>query len=473
MVTKCANSILRQNYTSGDSASAPPTVSSSWTNRFLDRHPEFYIRKQKTLEEERKRAHDPKTILDWFQRFRLLCEEKGIVKEDLYNFDETGFRIGVGRDQWILTLDPERQSYLPSTTNRELITCCEVISGNRHVLPPMVILPGVLHLEDWTTKTELEDDVLLAVSESGYSNDLLCLEWLKHFERFSALRQVGVYRLLLLDGYGSHCTRDFISFCNQQNIIPFCLPPHTTHLIQPLDVVVFQPLKHYHSEAIDYATRTGCSDFNKIEFLSALRSIRLQAFKESTILSAFRKTGLIPWNPDAVLSRLLENQTLHHRSPITPPPPTIPPALSTPYTIRSLKRQAEYLENSDPGSPTFKTNMQRFIRGSIVQAQTGTMAQEELASTRAAELARANRQSRSRRAVQKGGVIYVHQARAIVSKKQELDTRKKVEKVERELEQLKKQTLRERKKIWKPIFQELKKSKLKLKPHSPKNVRRC
>jgi len=171
-----------------------------------------------------------------------------------YNFDETGFRIGVGRDQWIVTMDPNRQAYLGSSTNRELVTSCEAISGDGYVLPPMLILPGTLHLEDWTTKTNLDNNVLLAVSHTGYSNDQLALEWISHFDRFSSQRRTGACRLLLLDGHGSHCTREFISYCDEKKIIPFCLPPHTTHLLQPLDVVVFQPLKHYHAEAIDYAT---------------------------------------------------------------------------------------------------------------------------------------------------------------------------------------------------------------------------
>ena len=169
----------------------------------------------------------------------------------------------------------------------------------------MIILPGVLHLEQWySTSTELEDNVLVGVSESGYSNDELSLSWLRHSERFSARRQLGTYQLLLLDGYGSHCTKEFIEFCDDHNIILFCLPPHTAHLLQPLDVVVFQPYKHYHAEAVDAATRTGCSDFNKVEFLAAIHSIRRQTFEWSTIISAFLQTGLIPYNPAIVLDRL-------------------------------------------------------------------------------------------------------------------------------------------------------------------------
>ena len=75
-------------------------------------------------------------------------------------------------------------------------------------------------------------------------------------------------------------------------------------MLLSFDVVVFQPYKHFHAGAIDAATRTGCSDFNKLEFLAALTSIREQTFKKTTVLSAFRQTGLIPFNPEIVLSKL-------------------------------------------------------------------------------------------------------------------------------------------------------------------------
>ena len=58
---------------------------------------------------------------------------------------------------------------------------------------------------------------------------------------------------------------------------------------------------------IDAAARTGCSDFNKVEFLAALTSIREQAFKETAVLSAFRQTGSIPFNPEIMLSQLSES----------------------------------------------------------------------------------------------------------------------------------------------------------------------
>jgi hypothetical protein len=130
--------------------------------------------------------------------------------------------------------------------------------------------------------------------------------------------------------------------------VPFTCLPHTTHLVQPLDVVVFQPYKHYYRDAVARSTRTGYTQFDKIEFLAAIESIQNQTFKESTIKSAWRKTGIIPFNSSIILDQL---------PPIEPPEinryydpsefdrPQTPPKLpdnekwSTPLTVRSLRRQ--------------------------------------------------------------------------------------------------------------------------------------
>ena len=152
--------------------------------------------------------------------------------------DETGFRIGVGKNQWIVTVDPSRQSYLASSNNRDYITVVEVIQGLGEVLPPMVILAATQFLGRWFNN-DIEDNTLFAVSETGYSNDELSLDWVKHFDKYSSRCQKGGWWLLLLDGYGSHCTYEFLNYCEDRNIVVFCLPAHTTHFLQPLDVVIF------------------------------------------------------------------------------------------------------------------------------------------------------------------------------------------------------------------------------------------
>jgi hypothetical protein len=65
-------------------------------------------------------------------------------------------------------------------------------------------------------------------------------------------------------------------------------------------------MKYYHGEAIDRAMRLGDTKFFRAEFLSAFDRIRKDTFKKITIHSAFRKTGLILFNPNVVIERMCE-----------------------------------------------------------------------------------------------------------------------------------------------------------------------
>ena len=78
---------------------------------------------------------------------------------------------------------------------------------------------------------DLSNNILLAVSESSYTNDLLSFEWLKHFNNQTEEKANGEPRLFVMDGHGSHLTDEFINLCWDCNIIPFLLPLHSTHLL--------------------------------------------------------------------------------------------------------------------------------------------------------------------------------------------------------------------------------------------------
>ena len=82
-----------------------------------------------------------------------------------------------------------------------------------------------------------------------------------------------------MDGYGSHCTQEFIQYCDDNNIIPFSFPSHLTHFLQPLNVIVFQPLKYYHAEALDLVVQDGCTNITKIRFLSVIQEVQRKTFK--------------------------------------------------------------------------------------------------------------------------------------------------------------------------------------------------
>ena len=111
-----------------------------------------------------------------------------------------------------------------------------------------------VHSTDGWNHTSISNNYLIGTLETGYSNNELTMKWLIHYKRFSARWQVGSSWLPLLDGFGSHYTKQFIDFCDVHQIVPCCLPPYACHLLQSLGVVVFQPYKHYHTKAVKAVT---------------------------------------------------------------------------------------------------------------------------------------------------------------------------------------------------------------------------
>jgi hypothetical protein len=80
----------------------------------------------------------------------------------------------------------------------------------------------------------------------------IALDWLyKDFDPYTKPRVNGGYRLLLMDSHSSHTSYEFLEYCLENRIVPFFLPAHSTHHLQPLDVRVFSPYQRYFTEAVD------------------------------------------------------------------------------------------------------------------------------------------------------------------------------------------------------------------------------
>jgi hypothetical protein len=79
----------------------------------------------------------------------------------------------------------------------------------------------------------------------------LGLAWLKHFNTHTKARSVGAHQLLIVDGHESHNSHEFYKYCEEEKIIVLCMPPHSSHLLQPLDVGCFSPLKRAYGDEIN------------------------------------------------------------------------------------------------------------------------------------------------------------------------------------------------------------------------------
>jgi hypothetical protein len=94
-------------------------------------------------------------------------------------------------------------------------------------------------MANWYQLKELDKDTVIGTLLTSYLNNKLLMAWIQHFETYMRKGTIGSKRLLLMDGYGFHCTQEFIQYYDDNDIIPFGFSPYSTYLLQPLDVIIF------------------------------------------------------------------------------------------------------------------------------------------------------------------------------------------------------------------------------------------
>ena len=150
-----------------------------------------------------------------------------------------------------------------SPEDRRSLTVIEAIdAAGRKPPPPLVIIQGKYLMSDWFS-SEMDLDATIVTSESGFTNNAIGIEFLKHFIKHTDdAGPHSEWKLLLMDNHDSHETAEFLKLANDNHILPYPLIPHLTHCMQPLDVGVFQPYKHWHDRAIQDALAGLSFEYN-------------------------------------------------------------------------------------------------------------------------------------------------------------------------------------------------------------------
>jgi hypothetical protein len=142
---------------------------------------------------------------------------------------------------------------------------------------------------------------------------------------------VGAYRLLIVDGHESHNLHEFYKYCKEEKIIVLYMPPHLSHLLQPLDVGCFSPLKRAYSDEISSLARYSTKKIKKEAFLLAFKAAFEKAMTKENICAGFRSARLVLHNLEAVISRLDVVLCM-----LTPPKPE-----DTPWESKTLSNLCE------------------------------------------------------------------------------------------------------------------------------------
>ena len=105
--------------------------------------------------------------------------------------------------------------------------------------------------------------------------------------------------LLLMDG---HASLVFVNRAAEEQIIVFCLPPHSSHKTQPLDKGVFSPLKeNWREECHLYVQNNPGKVVTRYSFSEIFKKAWMRSMTPANIVSGLKITGIYPTDRSVVI----------------------------------------------------------------------------------------------------------------------------------------------------------------------------
>ena len=215
-------------------------ITKGWWDSFRRRHSEISLRQAVSLSYARAAANNPNIIENYFELLAETIETNGLTHRpgQIFNCDETGMPL-VHKPPKVVSHVSQKHPYAVTSVDKSQITILACASASGYTIPPMVVFDRK-QLQAEMTDGEVPG-AFYGLTDSGWMDTVLFEQWFRnHFlVHAPSIRPL----LLLLDGHASYYNPTFLKMAAEEGIIVFCLPPHATQLLQPLDNGAFASLK--------------------------------------------------------------------------------------------------------------------------------------------------------------------------------------------------------------------------------------
>ena len=294
-----------------------------YLKNFLRRH-QSSIRLAKVNPQEQVRfaAVNAENITAHLARIGDLCKRHNIDPSRIHNLDETGISPGDMKRQrktkYFVKTGGRAQIVLPKLKAEvSHITMMPTVSADGKCFNPYFILKGqglrwkeVGRAGERFTESVvnfLPAGSLITTRENIAGVDKQnFLRWVPFYlQQIGPLLENGRKVLLIYDGYKSHLDIRVLETLKEAGVIAYALPAHTSGTTQPLDVAVFAPFKAALKDQLLRSAQSWATTLSLNDFASIITEAYDRAFTRVNIKSGFRKTGICPFDPRALLSHAL------------------------------------------------------------------------------------------------------------------------------------------------------------------------
>jgi hypothetical protein len=152
-------------------------VGKRWAINFIRRQPKLKTHFQRRYDYQRAKCEDPTVIRNWFRLVQNIIAKYGIRSDDIWNFDETGFMMGMILSGIVIT-SSERLGRPKSVQpgNREWVTAIQAINAEGRAIDPFIVVAGQYHLANWYQESNLPATWAIATTQNGWIDNETGLE---------------------------------------------------------------------------------------------------------------------------------------------------------------------------------------------------------------------------------------------------------------------------------------------------------
>lgn len=267
-----------------------------WYYGFMSRHPSISLRTPEATSLNRITAFNATEVNMFFDHLKRIQAKHNIPGHRIFNIDETGIST-VQKNYKILAPKGLKQIAKATSGERGVTTTvvCAVSASGTYV-PPMFIFKRK-RMNELLLKG-CNSDMIATVSDSGWINESIFLDYLRHFISIvKPTKEEPV--LLILDNHESHISLGAYELFREHNLQVLSLPPHVSHKMQPLDLTIFSSLKMaYNKECELYMVNNPGKRISQYEVAELFTKAYNKTANISKAVSGFRAAGIYPIDPD-------------------------------------------------------------------------------------------------------------------------------------------------------------------------------
>lgn len=267
-----------------------------WYYGFMSRHPSISLRTPEATSLNRITAFNETEVKLFFDQLISIQTKTNIPGHRIFNIDETGITT-VHKNYKILAPKGVKQIAKATSGERGVTTTvvCAVSASGIYV-PPMFIFKRK-RMNELLLKG-CNSDMIATVSDSGWINESIFLDYLRHFISFVKPTKEDPV-LLILDNHESHISLGAYELFREHNLHVLSLPPHVSHKMQPLDLTIFSSLKMaYNKECELYMVNHPGKRISQYEVVELFTKAYNNIASISKAVSGFKTAGIHPIDPD-------------------------------------------------------------------------------------------------------------------------------------------------------------------------------